>query len=92
MIYIIWLNSNSDIMCHHHGYGNPQAFSIFNEPWSRWSSNIPPAMKVLTSEDGQGGPFTALRTFRLFRVLNKLASRWPSFRVLLKAGFGGEIE
>ena len=41
--------------------------------------------QVLTSEDGQGGPFTALRTFRLFRVLNKLASRWPSFRVLLKA-------
>lgn len=42
-------------------------------------------VQVLTSPDGQGGPFTALRTFRLFRVLNKLASRWPSFRVLLKA-------
>eukprot|EP00931_Biecheleriopsis_adriatica_P029753 TRINITY_DN17609_c4_g1_i1.p1 TRINITY_DN17609_c4_g1~~TRINITY_DN17609_c4_g1_i1.p1 ORF type:complete len:1956 (-),score=450.68 TRINITY_DN17609_c4_g1_i1:314-6181(-) len=34
---------------------------------------------------GESGPFTALRTLRLFRVLNKLASRWPSFRVLLKA-------
>mmetsp|Transcript_59235 Transcript_59235/g.105254 ORF Transcript_59235/g.105254 Transcript_59235/m.105254 type:complete len:1938 (-) Transcript_59235:102-5915(-) len=32
-----------------------------------------------------GGPFTALRTLRLLRVLNKLASRWPAFRVLLKA-------
>ncbi|CAE7614492.1 Cacna1s, partial [Symbiodinium sp. CCMP2456] len=34
---------------------------------------------------GQAGPFTALRTLRLFRVLNKLANRWPSFKVLLKA-------
>lgn len=34
---------------------------------------------------GASGPFTALRTFRLFRVLNKLANRWPSFKVLLKA-------
>ncbi|CAJ1425743.1 unnamed protein product [Effrenium voratum] len=42
-------------------------------------------VQVLTSPDGEGGPFTALRTLRLFRVLNKLASRWPSFRVLLKA-------
>lgn len=35
--------------------------------------------------DGGGSAFTALRTLRLFRVLNKLAHRWPSFRVLLKA-------
>ncbi|CAE7382650.1 CACNA1H [Symbiodinium sp. CCMP2592] len=41
-------------------------------------------VQVLSSPDGQA-PFTALRTLRLFRVLNKLASRWPSFRVLLKA-------
>eukprot|EP00930_Biecheleria_cincta_P038314 TRINITY_DN2632_c0_g4_i1.p1 TRINITY_DN2632_c0_g4~~TRINITY_DN2632_c0_g4_i1.p1 ORF type:complete len:1915 (+),score=307.93 TRINITY_DN2632_c0_g4_i1:101-5845(+) len=34
---------------------------------------------------GDGGPFAALRTLRLLRVLNKLATRWPSFRVLLKA-------
>jgi len=34
---------------------------------------------------GQAGPLTALRTLRLFRVLNKLANRWPSFKVLLKA-------
>ncbi|CAK9057471.1 unnamed protein product [Durusdinium trenchii] len=42
-------------------------------------------VQVLTSPDGQGGAIAALRTLRLFRVLNKLASRWPSFRVLLKA-------
>jgi len=82
MIYIIWLNSNSDIMCHHHGYGNPQEFSIFNEPWSRWSSNIPPAMKVLTSEDGQGGPFTlsalsgAQQTGQPLAILSSLAEGW----------------
>ena len=35
---------------------------------------------------GQAGPLTALRVLRLFRVLNKLANRWPSFKVLLKAG------
>eukprot|EP00931_Biecheleriopsis_adriatica_P119863 TRINITY_DN9503_c0_g1_i1.p1 TRINITY_DN9503_c0_g1~~TRINITY_DN9503_c0_g1_i1.p1 ORF type:complete len:1886 (-),score=426.27 TRINITY_DN9503_c0_g1_i1:127-5784(-) len=34
---------------------------------------------------GAAGPLTALRTLRLFRVLNKLANRWPSFKVLLKA-------
>ena len=32
-----------------------------------------------------GGGFAALRTLRLLRVMNKLANRWPSFRVLLKA-------
>jgi len=37
------------------------------------------------SSDGGSSAFTALRTLRLFRVLNKLASRSMSFRVLLKA-------
>merc|ERR1719359_371350 len=34
---------------------------------------------------GGGGGLKALRTLRLFRVLNKLASRWPPLKVLLKA-------
>eukprot|EP00418_Pyrodinium_bahamense_P092481 CAMPEP_0179026606 /NCGR_PEP_ID=MMETSP0796-20121207/8601_1 /TAXON_ID=73915 /ORGANISM="Pyrodinium bahamense, Strain pbaha01" /LENGTH=1928 /DNA_ID=CAMNT_0020722691 /DNA_START=29 /DNA_END=5815 /DNA_ORIENTATION=- len=34
---------------------------------------------------GQSGPFTALRTLRLFRVLNKLQDRWRSLRSLMKA-------
>jgi len=38
-----------------------------------------------SSGGGGGSAFTALRTLRLFRVLNKLAHRNLSFRVLLKA-------
>ena len=33
----------------------------------------------------RAAPSPRSATLRLFRVLNKLASRWPSFRVLLKA-------
>jgi len=34
---------------------------------------------------GAGGQLTGLRTLRIFSVLSRLASRWPSLKVLLKA-------
>jgi len=41
---------------------------------------------MLKASDGKGaGGLSALRTFRLFRVMNKLASNWRNFKVLLKA-------
>lgn len=40
---------------------------------------------VISKIFGGGGPFTALRVLRLFRVLNKLAYLWPQFKVLMKA-------
>ncbi|CAK0848370.1 unnamed protein product [Prorocentrum cordatum] len=40
---------------------------------------------VISKILGGGGPFTALRVLRLFRVLNKLAYLWPQFKVLMKA-------
>lgn len=40
---------------------------------------------VISKAIGGGGPFTALRVLRLFRVLNKLAYLWPPVKVLMKA-------
>lgn len=37
------------------------------------------------TSDGGGGGLSALRTFRLFRVMNKLANKWSKLKVLLKA-------
>jgi hypothetical protein len=37
------------------------------------------------TSDGGGGALSALRTFRLFRVMNKLANKWSKLKVLLKA-------
>eukprot|EP00927_Polykrikos_kofoidii_P085373 TRINITY_DN9275_c0_g4_i1.p1 TRINITY_DN9275_c0_g4~~TRINITY_DN9275_c0_g4_i1.p1 ORF type:complete len:1865 (-),score=301.26 TRINITY_DN9275_c0_g4_i1:204-5798(-) len=38
-----------------------------------------------TSPSGGGGSLSALRTFRLFRVMNKIANKWIKLKVLLKA-------
>ena len=52
---------NSDIMCHHHGYGNPQDDTFQKDPGS-WqtslSSNIPPAMGFTFSEGLDLGGWT----------------------------------
>jgi len=37
------------------------------------------------ASDGGGGGLSVLRTFRLFRVMNKLANKWTKLKVLLKA-------
>eukprot|EP00421_Protoceratium_reticulatum_P005607 CAMPEP_0168363876 /NCGR_PEP_ID=MMETSP0228-20121227/3920_1 /TAXON_ID=133427 /ORGANISM="Protoceratium reticulatum, Strain CCCM 535 (=CCMP 1889)" /LENGTH=1902 /DNA_ID=CAMNT_0008376623 /DNA_START=137 /DNA_END=5845 /DNA_ORIENTATION=+ len=42
-------------------------------------------VSVVQEGIGESGPLTALRTLRLFRVLNKLQDRWHSLKVLLKA-------
>mmetsp|Transcript_4740 Transcript_4740/g.8379 ORF Transcript_4740/g.8379 Transcript_4740/m.8379 type:complete len:1851 (+) Transcript_4740:174-5726(+) len=42
-------------------------------------------LSIVEEATGGGGALTAMRCLRLFRVLNKLASNWEAFRVLLKA-------